>query len=137
MTLTAGSTALQATTPAVPRIYPRKIVISSAAELFLADLASDLVLGRVELHQLSPALLDLIVVGQVDGHHARDIEVAALTYKADRYYYEFSRRKGQPFIDPNQPSYAELERRRGHPERAAEIETANALRNAESFSDAE
>ncbi len=49
----------------------------------------------------------------------------------DRYYAEMCRRPAKPFTDPNSPTYAELERRRGNHERADQIAAANARRFAE------
>lgn len=115
-----------------PRVYPLKIRVIPHLHEQITLLGESLAAGNVGLHQLPDCLLEFHTFAWYEGFNARNREVAALIYKADRYYYEFCRRKGQPFIDPNTPSYAELERIRGNTANAARIETAN----AERFSDA-
>jgi hypothetical protein len=54
-----------------------------------------------------------------------------ITATADRIYTELVRRPGLPFVDPNRPSYADLERLRGNAEHADQIDAQNAARFSE------
>lgn len=102
-----------------PTAYPRKIILSRAAESYIEQLATDLMVGRVELHQLSDALLQFHAFAWAGGRESADAEIRRLNRECDRLYQAaFSPIK----IDANRPSFAELERRRGNPERAEQIE---------------
>ena len=63
------------------------------------------------------------------GWESRRAEVCRLNSEADRYYRAAYNPRSR--IDPNRPSYSQLERRRGHHEHADEIDAANAVRFAE------
>ena len=109
--------------------YPNRIRLTPKAEQYLSQLAIDLITGHLELYQLSPALLDFHTFAWEQGRQSRQWEIDALNYTADRLYREMCRRPpARPPISHDQPSYADLERFRGHPERAAEIDETNAAR---------
>jgi hypothetical protein len=76
------------------------------------------------------ARYEVFLSGFAHGFDARQAEVDRLNYEADRLYTEMSRRAPVPMIDPNRPTYAELERRRGNHEHAEQVEAANAARFA-------
>ena len=63
------------------------------------------------------------------GWRARQSEIDRLNSEADRYYR--AAYNPRPRIDPNRPSYSQLERLRGNDEHANEIVAANARRFAE------
>jgi hypothetical protein len=77
------------------RPYPQKIHLSSDAEKYLDQLGTDLMLGNLELWQLSPALLQLHTFAWNGGYllgHAQGIasarnEIDRLTYEADLWYF--------------------------------------------------
>ena len=52
------------------------------------------------------------LAGWLEGWHRRDPEIEHLGLIADRLYAEMCRRPGRPFIDPNRPSYAQIEQTR-------------------------
>ena len=54
-------------------------------------------------------LYEARLAGWLEGWHQRDLEIERLGLIADRLYTEMCRRQGKPFIDPNRPSYAQLE----------------------------
>ena len=54
-------------------------------------------------------LYEAHLAGWLEGYHSRDAEIVALNWTADRIYTELCRRQGKPFIDPNRPTYAQLE----------------------------
>jgi hypothetical protein len=100
-------------------VYPGKIVLSRAAEDYIEQLAVDLMVGRVELHQLSDALLQFHTFAWTTGRDSADAEIRRLNRECDRLWHAaFNPIK----LDPNRPSFAALERIRGNPERADEIE---------------
>ena len=101
--------------------YPRKIRLSDTAEEYIAGLAVDLLLDEVQLWQLPSSLLQLWEFGFQTGRESRQAEIDYLDHECSRYYYEFCRRQSRPLRDPNSPSFAELEDRRGHPENAARV----------------
>lgn len=68
------------------RQYPARIVLTDNAERYLENLAVDLCLGRVELRQLSPALLALYTAAYEHGRTSRDHDIANLEALADRHY---------------------------------------------------
>lgn len=68
------------------RRYPAQIVLTDVAETWLENLAVDLCLGRVELRQLSPALLALYTAAYEHGRTSRDLDIASLEALADRHY---------------------------------------------------
>ena len=63
------------------------------------------------------------------GWESRQAELDNANSEADRYYRAAYNPRSR--IDPNRPSYSQLERRRGHHEHADEIDAANAVRFAE------
>ena len=63
------------------------------------------------------------------GWAARQDEIDRLNSEADRYYRAAYNPRSR--IDPNRPSYSQLERVRGNDEYADEIDAANAVRFAE------
>lgn len=69
--------------------------------------------------------------GWLEGYHSRDDEIAKLNWTCSRYYTEMCRRPGVPFIDPNRPTYADLERIRGNTAHADQIDAQNAVRFSE------
>lgn len=100
--------------------YPARIVLSAAAEKYLDRLACDLVLGRVELHQLSPALMQIHAFAFSAGRDSQQAALDRANRDADRYYCAAY---NPPLtFDHNRPSYAQLERIRGNTERADQIE---------------
>jgi hypothetical protein len=99
--------------------YPVRIVLTPNAEAYIDQLACDLITGKVELHQLSGALLQFHTFAFNLGRQSRQAEIDRLNHELDRAYVA----KWNPIrIDPNRPSFAELERRRGNAERADLIE---------------
>lgn len=79
--------------------------------------------GDVDLtHPLQDAdnpTYELYLYGWAAGWEARQAEIDRLTRTLDRQYVTM----WNPIqIDPNQPTFAELLRRRGDPERAAQVE---------------
>lgn len=69
------------------RSYPARIVLTDNAETWLENLAVDLCLGRVELWQLSPALLALYTVAHEHGRASRDEYVSRLERDCDRLHF--------------------------------------------------
>ena len=63
------------------------------------------------------------------GWEARQAEVDALNWTADRLYAAMCARSPKPYID--RPSYSALERIRGNPEHADQVDAANVRRFAE------
>ena len=68
------------------RDYPARITLTEQAETYLENLAVDLCLGRVELRQLSPALLAFYTAAYEHGRTSRDHDIANLEALADRHY---------------------------------------------------
>lgn len=100
-------------------VYPSKIVLTPAAETYIEQLACDLVIGNVELHQLSDALLQFHAFAWNAGRNSANSVIDRLNHECDRLYMAaFNPVK----IDHNRPTYAALERLRGYPERADQIE---------------
>ena len=62
------------------------------------------------------------------GWESRRAEIYRLNSEADRYYRAAYNPRSR--IDPNRPSYSQLERNRGNDEHADEIDAANAVRFA-------
>jgi len=73
---------------------------------------------------------EVFLSGWAHGFDARQAEVDRLNYLADRLYHEMRRRAPVNLVDPNRPTYADLERRRGNHEHAEQIDAANARRFA-------
>ena len=111
-----------------PTTYPRRIHLSDTAEAYIAGLAIDLMLAEVELHQLPPSVVELWEYGYQTGRQSRQAEIDHLSWTADRLYIAMCARSPKPYID--RPSYAELERIRGNPEHADQIDAANVRRFA-------
>ena len=88
-----------------------------------------LILGEVELHELTPALAAWWTLAHESGRASRQAEIDHANSEADRYYAEVCRRPAPR--QPNYVSHADLERIRGHHEHADEIDAANAVRFAE------
>ena len=100
-------------------LYPSKIVLSAAAETYIDQLSYDLVLGNVELHQLSDALLQFHAFAWNAGRNSANSVIDRLNHECDRLYMA----AWNPVkIDHNRPTFAQLERIRGNPERADQIE---------------
>ena len=76
-------------------------------------------------------LYEARLAGWLEGYHQRDPKIERLGQIADRLYAEMCRRKPVPFIDPNRPSYADLERIRGNSANADRIDAANVERFAQ------
>ena len=76
--------------------YPDRIVLSATAENYISALAEDLILGTVEIWQLSPALSQFHWFAYYAGCASRQAEVDGHSRDADRYYQEMCRRKGVP-----------------------------------------
>ena len=92
-----------------------------------------LILGEVELHELTPALAAWWTLAHESGRASRQAEVDHANAEADRYYSEMCRRPAKPFMDANHPTYAGLERIRGNPENADRIDAVNIRRFAGAF----
>ena len=90
-----------------------------------------LILGEVELHELTPALAAWWTLAHESGRASRQAEVDRLNSEADRYYRAAYNPRSR--IDPNHPTYAGLERIRGNPENADRIDAANIRRFAGAF----
>ena len=88
-----------------------------------------LILGEVELHELTPALAAWWTLAHESGRQSRQAEIDHANSEADRYYRAAYHPRSR--IDPNRPSYSQLERIRGNNEHADEIDAANAVRLAE------
>jgi len=100
--------------------YPENIEISESAESYLGQLAEDLVLGRCDLHQLSPALSQFYTFAWQAGRDSLTATITRLRGDCDRYYsLAFN---PPPKIAPNAKSYAQLERIRGNHDNADRIE---------------
>ena len=77
--------------------YPRKIRLSDTAEEYIADLAVDLMLAEVELHQLSPALLELYTYAFEAGRSvSRQDEIDRLRWERDLWYFVASNKGKRP-----------------------------------------
>lgn len=100
--------------------YPLKITLSEAAENYIEQLATDLAVGRVELWQLSPALLQFHTFAWESGRALSHEEIGRLNYECDRLYMAAFNPPARH--DPNRLTFAALERIRGNPERADQIE---------------
>lgn len=116
------------------RTYPPKIQLSDSAEAYIAALAVDLMLAKVELHQLPESLMELYTYAYECGRTSRQAALDHVNAVADRLYQEVCRRPAKPFVDPNRPSFAELTRIRGNAKHADRIEAANAHRFAQVYS---
>ena len=90
-----------------------------------------LILGEVELHELTPALAAWWTLAHESGRASRRAEVGHANAEADRYYAAMCRRPAPR--QPNYVSHADLERIRGNHEHADRIEADNARRFAEAF----
>jgi len=66
--------------------YPLRIVLSGAAETYIDRLGVDLVLGNVELCQLSPALLQFHTIGWTAGRSSLTDRISQLEHECDRLY---------------------------------------------------
>ena len=108
--------------------YPRRIHLSDTAEAYIAGLAVDLVLDRLQLHQLPPSLMELWEYGYQTGRQSRQAELDHLNWTADRLYIAMCARSPKPYID--RPSYSALERIRGNSANADRIDAANVRRFA-------
>lgn len=77
-------------------IYPHKIALSVHAEQYLEYLATDLMLGVVELHQLSPALLQFWSFGHSAGFTAGLASregIDRLQWERDLWFFCYSNKK--------------------------------------------
>ncbi len=70
--------------------YTEQIVLSTKAEAFIAQLATDLAMGAVESRQLSPALREFYWLSFWAGHATHNVECARqienLNAENDRLY---------------------------------------------------
>jgi hypothetical protein len=83
-----------------------------------------LVNGEIAIHDLTPALAAWWHVAHYFGEQSCQKEIRRLNRQLDRQYVAM----WNPVkVDPNRPTYAELERRRGNPEHAAQIEADLAI----------
>jgi hypothetical protein len=105
--------------------------IGASVENSLDRTLWQLVAGDIELSDLTPALAAWWTTAQWVGHTSRQAEIDSISDTADRIYSEMVRRPGVPFIDPNRPSYSDLERLRGNAGNAARIDAQNAARFSE------
>lgn len=101
-------------------VYPRFITLSATAEGYLDQLGVDLIAGNVELSQCPPSIRQLFVFAWTQGSASRQAEVDRSESDANRLYKALY--NPRPKMNPNRLSYADLERRRGNPERAVQIE---------------
>jgi len=106
-----------------------QIVLSETAAEKISEWACALTTGQLEYSQLPDSLKEFYTFAYLDGHEQRQAEIDALNFTADRLYAEMCRRVPPRQTDP--PSYADLERRRGNPEHAGQIDKANMRRFAE------
>jgi hypothetical protein len=114
--------------------YPESIKISLGAERYLEQLGADLLTGEVELHQLSPALLQLYTFAFEQGRASVMPALEKANADADRLYAEVCRR-----IPPKQndhQSFAALSRIRGEEERAQRAEERTAYIQATTAAEA-
>ena len=83
----------QVETPA----YPERITLTKAAESYLDELATDLALGKVQTHQLSPALRSFYWLSYWAGHAYHDEgcqgRINRLTWERDLFYFCYANRK--------------------------------------------
>ncbi|MES2093832.1 MAG: hypothetical protein V4531_08490 [Actinomycetota bacterium] len=106
--------------------YPLHIKISDAAEVFIEQLATDLMLGTCELSQLPPSLSAFYTFAWSSGRDTLEREVDRLQFECDRLWmWAFN---PPPKINPNAKSHADLERIRGNSANADRIDAANAAR---------
>jgi hypothetical protein len=77
--------------------------------------------GKIGLQDLTPALRGWYAVAYDDGRASCQATIERLSATCDRLYGVAFGLKVE--IDPNAPTYAELTRRRGNPERADQIES--------------
>jgi hypothetical protein len=105
-------------------VYPPRITLSEAAETYIDRLGVNLMLGRVEVHQLPPSLRQLWWFGWHSAWEQQQCEIRRLNHQLDRLYVAAF---NPADIDPNRPTYAELERRRGNHEHADHIEADMAI----------
>jgi hypothetical protein len=97
-----------------------RIDLSANGEAFMGELAVDLMCGRRSLADLTPALRQFAVFFYDEGRASCQATIDKLTATADRLYMAAYGPKDK--FDSNAPTYAELTRRRGNPERADQIE---------------
>jgi hypothetical protein len=102
--------------------------IGASVENSLDRTLWQLIAGDIELSDLTPALAAWWTTAHWSGHTSRQAEIDSLISTADRIYSEMVRRPGVPFIDPNRPSYSDLERIRGNSENADQIDAQNSAR---------
>ena len=77
--------------------YPRRIHLTDTAEAYIADLAVDLMLAEVELHQLSPALLEFYTYAFEAGRSvSRQDEIDRLRWERDLWYFVASNKGKRP-----------------------------------------
>lgn len=77
--------------------YPAKIRLSDSAESYIAGLAVDLIMAEVELHQLSPALLEFWMYAYETGRSvARQEEIDRLTWERDLWYFVANNKGKRP-----------------------------------------
>lgn len=80
-------------------IYPAKIVFTEQAEQYLEQLGTDLIVGIVELHQLTPALLQFWTFAFEDG---RAVGLASregldrLTFERNLWFYVANNKGARP-----------------------------------------
>lgn len=99
---------------------PKQITLSSTAEEYLEKLAEDVASGEVQTHQLPPCLRQWWWLAYFTGYDSRQPEIDRINFDRDRLWMA-AFNPGHK-LDPNRPTYAELERRRGNHEHAAQIE---------------
>lgn len=104
--------------------------ISATVEDQLDRILWQLITGDIELHQLTPALAAWWTLAHESGRQSRQAEIDRLEHTADRLFAAAAR-GGVPLLDPERPSYSELERLRGNVEHADQIDAANLQRFAE------
>jgi hypothetical protein len=104
-------------------------LIGSSVESQLEATLWRLQRGEIGLQNLTPALRGWYAVAHDEGRVSRQATIDKLTATADRLYMAAYGPKVK--IDPNAPTYAELERRRGNVDRAEQIERDMAIMFAE------
>jgi hypothetical protein len=66
--------------------YPQRIQLPAAAEAYIDQLGTDLLLGRLELHQLPPSLHQLWTFAWQQGRDSLRCEVERLRTDCDRLH---------------------------------------------------
>lgn len=76
--------------------YPSRIRPSAKGESYIEQLAHDMILGHVELWQLSPALLAFWTFAHEAGSQSRQPEIDHLNRENERLYHEMTQRTPKP-----------------------------------------